>query len=114
MYIGLHMVKDRYLCILMSYVRNKTYPKGSIVEGYIIDKCTTFCFRYLNDMETKYNRNDKKLVGLNTTRDEGLIIFKCIGLALGKPTLCELSSKEWSQAHLYVLTNCEDVIPFIE
>lgn len=61
MYIGLHMVKDKYLFILMSYMRNKTHPKGSIVEGHIANEYKTFCFGYLNDMETKYNRNDKKI-----------------------------------------------------
>ena len=114
MYIGLHMIKDRHLFILMSYVHNKTHLKGSIVEGYIANECKTFCFGYFNDMETKYNHNDKKLVSLNTTRDEGLIIFKSIGRALEKSTFCELSSKEWSQAHLYELKNCNDVKPFVE
>ena len=37
MFIGLHMIDNRYLHILKSYVRNRTYLEGSIVEGYLIE-----------------------------------------------------------------------------
>ena len=65
-------------------------------------------------METKYNRYNRNYVDLKNIRDERLIIFKCVRGALGKSIFRELGSEEWQQAHLYVLTNCEDVIPFIE
>ena len=114
MCVGLHMVYNRYLRTLKSYVCNKAYPEGCIAEGYLAEECATFCSRYLNDVETKYNRCDRNYVDLKNIRDERLIIFKCVGRALGKYTFRELSPKEWAQSHLYVLTNCEDVIPFIE
>jgi len=38
---------ERFLCKLKRYVRNKACTKGSIVEGYIIDECLTFCSMYL-------------------------------------------------------------------
>ena len=65
---------------------------------------------YLNDVKTKYNRTDRNFVGLT----KGFIIFKYIRLVLGRFTSRELSSKEWAQAHLYVIKNCEDVIPLIK
>ena len=68
----------------------------------------------LNDVETKYNCSDRNYVDLKNIRDERLIIFKCVRHALGKSTFRELSPEEWAQAHLYVLTNSEDVIPFFE
>ena len=62
----------------------------------------------------KYNRTDRNFVDLTDIKDEGLIIFKCIGQSLGMHTCRELSSEEWAQAHLYMLTNYDDVIPFIK
>ena len=53
---------DKYLRTLKSYVRNKSRPKGSIVEGYIAEKCTTFCSRYLHDVETKHDREERNYV----------------------------------------------------
>jgi len=29
---------ERYLCRVKSYVHNKAYPKGSIVEGYLTEE----------------------------------------------------------------------------
>jgi hypothetical protein len=34
---------ERYLRTVKGYVRNKAYPKGSIVEGYISEECLTLC-----------------------------------------------------------------------
>ncbi|KAL8119767.1 hypothetical protein AgCh_017031 [Apium graveolens] len=44
---------ERYLGVLKKYVRNKSKPKGSIVEGYLTDECLTFRARFLNDGENK-------------------------------------------------------------
>ena len=35
MFIDIHLVDNRYIRTLKSYVRNKTYPEGSIAEGYL-------------------------------------------------------------------------------
>nr|CAN75974.1 hypothetical protein VITISV_028848 [Vitis vinifera] len=106
---------ERYLHTLKSYVRNKSCPEGSIVEGYIAKECTTFCPRYLHDVETKHDREEKNyVIENNITNGGGLTIFKCMGHTIGKSTSHVLSTEEWSQAHLYVLTNCEEVTSFIE
>ncbi|XP_058761988.1 uncharacterized protein LOC131635383 [Vicia villosa] len=34
---------ERYLCKLKNYVRNRAYPEGSIVEGYLAEEAITFC-----------------------------------------------------------------------
>ena len=70
MYIGLHMDDDRYLSTLKSYVHNRTFLEGSIVERCLAKECTTFYSRYLNDVEIKYNHNDRNFVGFNTRGDE--------------------------------------------
>ncbi|WJZ96904.1 hypothetical protein VitviT2T_015549 [Vitis vinifera] len=106
---------DRYLRTLKSYVRNKSRPEGSIAEGYIAEECTTFCSRYLHDVETKHDHEERNyVIENNITNGGGLTIFKCMGRTIGKSTSRVLSTEEWSQAYLYVLTNCEEVTSFIE
>ena len=105
---------DRYLRTLKSYVRNKSRPEGSIAEGYIAEECTTFCSRYLHDVETKHDREERNYVIENNITNRGLTIFKSMGHTTRKSTSHVLSTEEWSQAHLYVLTNCEEVTSFIE
>ncbi|CAN1343615.1 hypothetical protein LINPERPRIM_LOCUS39853 [Linum perenne] len=34
---------ERYLYELKSYIRNRTFPEGSMAEGYIASECMTFC-----------------------------------------------------------------------
>ena len=53
---------DRYLRTLKSYVRNKSRPEGSIAEGYIAEECTTFCSRYLHDVEMKHDCEERNYV----------------------------------------------------
>lgn len=50
---------ERYLGNFKHYVRNKTHPEGSIVEGYVHVECLTFCSMYLNDIETRYHRPER-------------------------------------------------------
>ena len=89
---------DRYLRTLKSYVRNKSRPEGSIVEGYIAEECITFCSRYLHDVETKHDREEKNyVIENNITNDGGLTIFKCMRRTIGKLISRVLSTEEWSQ-----------------
>ncbi|XP_038713903.1 uncharacterized protein LOC120007624 isoform X1 [Tripterygium wilfordii] len=103
---------ERYLRTLKKYVRNKARPEGSIAEGYILDECSTFCARYLNSVETKFNkapRNDDGGIS-----NHGLSIFGKFGRPKGAYILYELSFEEYDQARMYVLQNCDEVWPFIE
>ena len=53
-----------------SYVRNKAYPEGSIVEVYIVNESLTFCSQYLLGIETKFNRSDRNVDDLNDQSNE--------------------------------------------
>ncbi|XP_058210407.1 uncharacterized protein LOC131322874 isoform X2 [Rhododendron vialii] len=86
---------ERYLHHLKSYVRNKACPEGSIVEGYIAEECLTFCSRYLDTVETVFNRPPRNVEG-----STGLISH------------FELDQKSWMQAHRYVLFNTDEITPF--
>ena len=77
-------------------------------------ECATFCSRYLHYVETKHDCEERNYVIANNITKEGLSIFKCMRRTIGKSTSHVLKIEEWSQAHLYVLSNCEEVMPFIE
>ncbi|XP_073219685.1 uncharacterized protein [Cicer arietinum] len=50
---------ERYLGKMKSYVCNKSRPKGSIAEGYLVEECLTFCSRYLHSgVETSEHENE--------------------------------------------------------
>ncbi|XP_074297821.1 uncharacterized protein LOC141628602 [Silene latifolia] len=50
---------ERYLAHLKSYVTNKAQPQGSIAEGYTLEETLTFCSRYLEGVETIFNRTKR-------------------------------------------------------
>jgi hypothetical protein len=47
---------ERRLLTCKRYVQNTSRPEGSIAEAYVIDECLTFCSRYFDDVETRWNR----------------------------------------------------------
>ena len=61
------------------YLRNKSHPEGSIAEWYIAEECATFCSRYLHDVETKHNREERNYIIANNMTNGGLTIFNCMG-----------------------------------
>jgi len=54
-------VDYRYFSRLKSYVRNRVAPEGCIAEGYIVEECLTFCSRYMEGVETIFNRLTRKI-----------------------------------------------------
>jgi hypothetical protein len=50
---------ERYMKKLKNYVRNKARPEGSIAEGYVADEALTFTSRYLDGVQTRFNRPDR-------------------------------------------------------
>ncbi|BAT75953.1 hypothetical protein VIGAN_01389200 [Vigna angularis var. angularis] len=105
---------ERYLGKLKSYVRNKAQAEGSIAEGYLAEECLTFCSRYLDGIETVFNRlrrvDDEPSIGSCTVST----LFPPIGKAVGGFTYFTLSEKEKLQAHRHVLTNSAIVDPFLQ
>lgn len=100
---------------LKTYVRNKAHPEGSIAEGYLADECLIFCSRYLNQIETKFNREERNYDrGEHLADPSRLSIFSSPGKALGKGVFRDLSSKLHKAAHHFVLTNCVEAQPFVE
>ncbi|WCJ26292.1 hypothetical protein M5689_008121 [Euphorbia peplus] len=104
---------EREMLKYKRYVRNKARPEGSIAEGYIADECLTFCSRYLERAETRFNRKERNCAGVEV-KNIGLSIFSSYGKPLSKGTSKELNYADWKRAQLYVLRNCNEVQPFLE
>ena len=100
---------------LKSFVRNKAQPEGSIAEGYLAEESLTFCSRYVEDIETRFNR--PKRVCDNPIDNETFFvssIFPQIGKPVGACSMFTLTPMQKLQAHRYVLLNCTIVTPFVE
>ncbi|XP_039778099.1 uncharacterized protein LOC120645374 [Panicum virgatum] len=50
---------ERRLYTLKCYVRNRARPEGSIAEAYVANECLTFCSKYMDDVETRFNREPR-------------------------------------------------------
>ena len=77
---------------LKSYVRNRAAPEGCIAEGYIVEECLTFCSRYMEGVETIFNRPTR-------TIEE----------ATGTVSSVALDNRELTQAHSYMLFNSKNI-----
>jgi hypothetical protein len=72
---------------------NKAEPEGSIAEGYVAEEILNFCSRYLESLQTVFNRP------LRNPDD-----------ARGEVNSVSLDEKSW--VHAYILFNSDDFIPF--
>ncbi|XP_042964577.1 uncharacterized protein LOC122298784 [Carya illinoinensis] len=66
---------ERYLGKFKRYVKNKAHPEGSIAEAWVHIECLTFCSMYLKDVETKFNRPDRNIDGVEDETVDGFTIF---------------------------------------
>ncbi|XP_021743330.1 uncharacterized protein LOC110709416 isoform X2 [Chenopodium quinoa] len=103
---------ERFLGKLKDYIRNKARPEGSIAKGYILEECLFFCSKYLHNVETKSNQQERNSDSVSDDY-EGLSIFAPSGVSLGKEKSKCLTQEEWEKARDYVLKNCDEVQPFL-
>lgn len=104
---------EQYMYKLKSYVRNRAHPEASIAEGYLADECMTLCSRYMHNIETRFNRQERNYENANGS-DEALDIFSHSGRGLGAPTVISVPRRKMDQAHDYILKNCDEVQPFLQ
>ncbi|KAL5573251.1 hypothetical protein UlMin_022848 [Ulmus minor] len=84
---------ERYLKRLKDYVRNAAKPEGSIAEGYVVDEALTFCSRYFDDVETRFNRPDRNDDGIHPTRQLSIYAMHRMQAPEVTTELLSLSSK---------------------
>uniref|UniRef100_A0A151UET9 DUF4218 domain-containing protein n=1 Tax=Cajanus cajan TaxID=3821 RepID=A0A151UET9_CAJCA len=106
---------ERELGHLKSFVRNKAQLEGSIAEGYLVEESLTFCSRYIEDIETRFNK-PKRVCDDPIDNDTSFMssIFPQIGKLVGVCSMFTLTPMKKLQAHRYVLLNCTIVTPFLK
>ncbi|MCO5581919.1 hypothetical protein L7F22_035808 [Adiantum nelumboides] len=78
---------------------NRTRPEGCIAEQYIAEEAVEFCTQHLSNVST---------VGVPSSQKMGL------SKPLSGCTVSVVDQDLLNQAHLYVLENTEEVLPYIE
>ncbi|XP_029126273.1 uncharacterized protein LOC114915575 [Cajanus cajan] len=91
---------ERYMKILKGYAKNQYRPEASIVERYIAEEAIEFCSGYMSKSEP---------IGIPKTRHDG----KQFGKGSRSLKIRTVSRTEVDQAHLYILNNTDEVIPYI-
>ena len=106
-YYGWMYLVERRLGYLKATVRNKERPEGSIAEGYIIDKCLTFCSSsFKDDTETRFNKADRNQDKRRKPGPDELEVFSDGANGFGKGTM-QYFEKEYDKMVWYVLNNCK-------
>ena len=102
---------ERRLLTCKRSVRNTARPEGSIAEAYVVDECLTFCSRYFDDMDTRWNRS-----GRNGERDDShrgdVSVFKHGVNFLGGSEYLD-AGDDYDKMVWFVLSNCHEVSPYI-
>lgn len=89
-----------FLKVLKGYVRNNNRPEGCIAECYVVEEAVEFCSKYFSNVHT---------IGVPPTIHEDEQTRPCSAAKVKT-----INSEEWEQAHRYVLTNDNDIDPYIE
>ena len=83
------------------------------MEAYISKECTTFCSMYIDEIETRFNREDRNDDG--GQRAFGLAVFsqnvRCFGLITRAP---DLPINEREMAHWFALYNSPEIDSYLE
>ena len=74
------------------------------MEGYITEECLTFCSRYLQGVDTVFNRPQRHS---DFVANAELYKFLTAGRLMGKGESIVLDHKSIAQAHRYVLLHSE-------
>ncbi|KAL5538476.1 hypothetical protein UlMin_035499 [Ulmus minor] len=102
---------ERYLKRLKDYVRNSAKPEGSISEGYVVDEALTFCSRYFDDIETRFNRPDRNDDGIHRTRR--LFVFESQCKPMGKQSQVYVEKNVRDRAEFYILNNSSEIETYL-
>ena len=103
---------ERQLGTLKNFVRNRARPEGSIVEAYVASDMLTFCSRYMEDVETKFNQNDDSGGEGEVVGD--LSIFMHGVTLIGSNRIQYIEDSVLNKLICYVLNNSEEVEPYLE
>ncbi|CAL9010599.1 unnamed protein product [Prunus brigantina] len=84
---------------IIVHLVNRTHPEGCIAERYIAEQAVEFCTEHLSYVST---------VGVPSSQKMG------VSKPLSSCTVSLVDRDSLNQAHLYVLENIEEVLPYIK
>jgi hypothetical protein len=98
---------ERYNRIVKRYIRNRSRPEGSIIQGYAAEECVEFCTDYMAD---------QKPIGVPVSRNTGRLDGKG---GLGRANLPVYAvnkrrSDDYDRAHFVVLQHLSIIRPYID
>jgi hypothetical protein len=100
------------LYTLKCYVWNRSRPEGSIAEAYVADECLTFCSKYLDDLDTRFNQEPRNTGFLMKKPMVLMFLGMDLILLLRVNLLSEDSAID--QMVWFVLNNCSQVEKYVE
>jgi hypothetical protein len=106
---------EMFIGNMKNWVHNRSHPEGSIAESYLFDECLTFCSRYVDDCNTKFNRTPRHDDNLTSSANKNCSKYLTIfGRPLSACSTSELDYLSWTQAQKYVLFNYEHISSYTE
>lgn len=103
---------ERRLLTCKRYVRNMARPEGSIAEAYVVDECLTFCSRYLDDVETRFNREGRNRECADLQAFDLSVFNHGVNLLGGSRK--KYAGDDYDKMVWYVLNNCIEVQPYLQ
>lgn len=103
---------ERRLGTLKNFVRNRARPEGSIAEAYVASDTLTFCSRYMEDVDTRFNQDDGS-GGDGPLFDDTSVFMHGVTL-VGSNRVQYIDDGVMDKLVWYVLNNCEEVEPYLE
>jgi hypothetical protein len=103
---------ERRLGTLKNFVSNRGRPEGSIANAYVASDTLTFCSRYMEDIDTRFNRGDG-IDGEMPLPDE-ISVFKHGVTLVGFDRCQYIDDDVLNKLVWYVLNNCEEVEEYVE
>jgi hypothetical protein len=103
---------ERQLYTLKRYVRNRSWPEGSIAEAYVADECLTLFSKYVDGVDTKFNQEPRNK-GVSDEEAYGVDVFgHVVNFTSASEPLSEGSAID--QMMWFVLNNCSQVEIYLE
>ncbi|KAD1280639.1 hypothetical protein E3N88_43064 [Mikania micrantha] len=87
------------------YVHSFARPEGSIAEAYVVDEVVIFLSRYVNNIETRFNRVERNWDVLTTKHEMELVNHKVRTLGAWK---FEQLGDFADVVQWYIINNCRD------
>jgi hypothetical protein len=103
---------ERRLGTLKNFVRNRARPEGSIAEAYVASDTLTFCSRYMEDIQTRFNQDDDSATEMPLPDD--VSVFKHGASLVGAVTTKYIDDDVMKKLIWYVLNNACEAEQYIE